>query len=72
MLKCTFHRFFPVDTEDAFLELHTLSNLAEMLQLARYVGKSASKDYSENKYKNQKPSKLFFTEKERHCIRKLN
>lgn len=33
---------FPVDTEDAFLELHTLSNLFEVLELARYVGNSLS------------------------------
>lgn len=27
-------QIFPVDTEDTFLELHTLSNLAELLELA--------------------------------------
>lgn len=31
---------FPVETEDTFLELHTLSNLFEVLKLARYVGNS--------------------------------
>lgn len=33
---------FPIDTEDTFLELHTLSNLSEVLELARYVGNSIS------------------------------
>lgn len=33
---------FPIDTEDTFLELHTLSNLFEVLELARYVGNSMS------------------------------
>lgn len=31
-----------------------------------------SKDYWENKHENQKPSKLFFTEKERHCVCELH
>lgn len=33
-------QIFPDNTEDTFLELHMLSNRAEVLELARYVGKS--------------------------------
>lgn len=32
---------FPIHTEVSFLELHTLSNLLEVLELARYLGNSA-------------------------------
>ena len=31
---------FPVDAEDTFLELHTLPNLFEVPELARYIGNS--------------------------------
>lgn len=33
---------FPVDTEDTSLELHTLCNLFEVLELPRYVSNSIS------------------------------
>lgn len=35
-------QIFPVDTEDTFLKLHMLSNLAEVLELAKYIGKRVS------------------------------
>lgn len=33
---------FPIHTEVSFLELHTLSNLFEVLELARYLGNSVT------------------------------
>lgn len=64
---------FPINTEDTFLELHTLSHLFEVLELARYVGNSISvKESLKKQIQEPNPPELFFTEKERHCIFKLN